>query len=298
MDWDISSKDQAFARFSYINQRGNNEAPLGPVLDGGGGNGSLNVSGQQINFANNLLLSETHIFSPRLVNEFRIGYVYGHFGILNPGYNMDSAAALGIGGVPSGPDFPDNGGLPTITISGGGPIASFGAHAYRPEKETENEYQILDNVSWSLGNHSLRLGFSFQSIRSYTLEPPSSHPAYTYNGSLTGKPGTANTGSGIADFTTNNMSNGSIGPSSDPLRPRTGAAQRTPPLQRGLRPHPLRTPVRHDVRRISHGLSHGPLGRAPRPFRRSALVVHRYRRTGLRSQWAAVRLHSLLDGHW
>ena len=56
-------------------------------------------------------------------------------------------------------------------------------------------------------------GLSFQSVRSHTLEPPSSHPAYTYNGSLTAKPGIANTGSGLADFMTNNMSGGSIGPS-------------------------------------------------------------------------------------
>ena len=40
MDWDIKPEDQAFARFSYFNQRGDNQAPLGPVLDGGGGNGS------------------------------------------------------------------------------------------------------------------------------------------------------------------------------------------------------------------------------------------------------------------
>jgi hypothetical protein len=213
MDWNINSSDQMFARFSYVNQLGNNEAPLGSTLDGGGGNGSLNVSGAQINYANNFVLSETHVFSPKLVNEFRFAYDFGHFGILNPGYNTNDAAALGIGGVPSGPDFPDNGGLPTTTISGGGGIANFGAHAYRPEKEFENEYQILDNVSWSLGNHSLRLGFSYQSVRSYTLEPPSSHPAYTYDGSQTSKPATANTGSGIADFMTNNMANGSIGPS-------------------------------------------------------------------------------------
>ena len=213
VDWDISSKDQMFARFSYVNQLGNNEAPLGPILDGGGGNGSLNVSGAQINYGNNFVLSETHIFSQNIVNEFRFAYDYGHFDILNPGYNTDNADALGLGGVPSGPGFPDNGGLPTTTISGGGGIASFGAHVFRPERETENEYQILDNVSWSLGNHSLRLGFSLQSIRAATFEPPSSHPAYTYDGTQTGKPATANTGSGIADFLTNNMSGGSIGPS-------------------------------------------------------------------------------------
>ncbi|HZL28185.1 MAG TPA: TonB-dependent receptor [Acidobacteriaceae bacterium] len=213
MDWNISPKDQMFARFSYLNQRGNNAAPLGPVLDGGTGNGSASVSGAQINYGNNFVLSETHIFSPNLVNEFRFAYDYGHFDILNPGFNINSAAALGLGGVPSGPDFPDNGGLPTTTISGGGGIAAFGAHAYRPEEEVENEYQILDNFSWNLGNHSVRVGFSYQSVRSDTLEPPSSHPAYTFNGSQTGSPGIANTGSGIADFLTDNMSNGSIGPS-------------------------------------------------------------------------------------
>ena len=210
MDWNISSKDQMFARFSYLNQRGENEAPLGPILDGGGGNGSSNVSGQQINYGNNFVLSETHIFTPRLVNEFRFAFDYGHFDILNPGFNTNNATALGLGGVPSGPDFPNNGGLPTTSIGG---IASFGAHAFRPEEEFEDEYQILDNFSWNLGNHSVRLGVSYQSVRSATLEPPASHPAYTFSGALTSKPGAANTGNGVADFLTNNMSNGSIGPS-------------------------------------------------------------------------------------
>lgn len=165
MDWDINSKDQMFARFSYLNQLGNNQAPLGPILDGGTGNGSLSVSGAQINYGNNFVLSETHIFSPKLVNEFRFAFDFGHFDILNPGYNTNDAAALGLGGVPSGPGFPDNGGLPTTTISGGGAIASFGGHAFRPEEEFEDEYQILDNFSWNLGNYSVRLGFSCQSVR-------------------------------------------------------------------------------------------------------------------------------------
>jgi len=214
LDYEPSAKDQAFFRFSFLNTRGANEAPLGPVLDGGGGNGSSNVSGTQINYGNNFLLSETHVFSPKIVNEARFAFNYSHFAILNPSYsNPGVAAGLGLGGVPEGTAFPLNGGLPTTTISGGGGISGFGAHAYRPELEYADEYQALDNVSWTLGNHSLRLGFSYQSIRSDTLEPPSSHPAYTYNGSQTAQPGVSNTGSGIADFLTNNMSNGSIGPS-------------------------------------------------------------------------------------
>lgn len=213
-DYDPTPRDQAFFRFSFLNQRGANEAPLGALLDGGGGNGSSNVSGTQINYGNNFVFSETHSFTPNLVNEVRYAFNYTHFAILNPGYDdPDAAASVGLGGVPEGPDFPLNGGLPTTTISGGGGIASFGAHAYRPELEYSDEYQILDNVSWTLGDHSLRLGFSYQTIRSDTLEPPASHPAYTYSGSLTAQPGVANTGSGVADFLTNNMSSGSIGPS-------------------------------------------------------------------------------------
>jgi hypothetical protein len=214
LDYNPTAKDQAFFRFSFLNQRGANQAPLGPVLDGGGGNGSLNVSGTQINYGNNFVLSETHTFSPRVVNELRYAFNYSHYAILNPGYNIPGeAASLGLGGVPQGPTAPLNGGLPTTTISGGGSIAPFGAHAYRPELEYADEYQILDNVSWTLGNHSLRLGASYQSIRGDVLEPPSSHPAYTFNGSQTAKPGVSNTGSGIADFLTDNMSNGSISPS-------------------------------------------------------------------------------------
>jgi hypothetical protein len=213
VDWNITSKDQAFARFSYLNQLGNFQAPLGPVLDGGGGEGSLNVSGEQVDYANNFLISETHIFNQNLVNEFRFAFDFGHFDTKNPGYSTNDASALGFGGIPFGAGFPDNGGLPTTTISGGGGIASFGAHAFRPEEEFEDEYQILDNLSYQLGKHSVKLGFSLQSIRSDTLEPPSSHPAYTFNGVQTSVPGTANTGSGIADFLTDNMSTGSIGPS-------------------------------------------------------------------------------------
>lgn len=129
---------------------------------------------------------------------------------LNPGYNNPNAASsLGLGGVPEGPSAPLNGGLPTTSIGG---ITGFGAHAYRPELEYADEYQLLDNVSWTLGNHSLRLGFSYQAIRSFVLEPPSSHLAYSLGGSITSKPGTANTGYGVADFLTDNMSGGSISP--------------------------------------------------------------------------------------
>jgi hypothetical protein len=209
MDWDISSKDQAFARFSYVNLRTYSPPPLGLPLDGSCGSGSTCVSGTTREFANNFVLSETHIFSPRLVSEFRFALNYGHFNLTQPDSTVDVAQNYGLGGVPFGPSAPGNGGIPYITI---GSVNTLGTRNYRPEKEKENEYQILDNVSRTMGNHSIRAGFSDQSIRSFTLEPPNSRPSYTFGGSMTAKPGVSNTGNGVADFLLDQMSSGSIGP--------------------------------------------------------------------------------------
>ena len=211
MDWNITSKDQAFARFSFNNQMGNYAGALGPILDGSGGEGSVYVSGLQVNYGNSFVGSETHIFNPSLVNDFRFGYNYGHFDTYQLNFNTNIAATLGMGGMPFGPGVINNGGLPTLSISS---IASAGTHAYRPEQEFMDEYQILDNVSKTLGKHSIRVGVSLQNLRSYTLEPPASHGSYTFNGTFTGSPGVANTGNGQADFLVDQMDGGSIGPSS------------------------------------------------------------------------------------
>ncbi len=210
VDWNITAKDQAFVRFSDNNQIGNYAGSLGPILDGSGGNGSQNVSGKQVWFGNSFVFSETHIFNPTLVNEFRFGYDYGHFDIFQLNPNTDIASTLGLGGMPFA-GLISNGGLPTLGITG---LAQAGAHQYRPEQEKENEYQILDNVSKTLGTHSLKLGISVQSVRAYTLEPPASHGYYDFTGFFTGANGAAFTGNGTADFLADQMHDGDISPSS------------------------------------------------------------------------------------
>jgi hypothetical protein len=210
VDYDITQKDQAFARFSYNNSMGNYAGPLGPILDGSCGEGSDCVSGLQVNYGNSFVASETHIFTPTLVNELRFGYDYGHFDTYQLNFTKDIATTLGLGGMPFGKGYKDNGGLPQIGIAG---IAQAGTHAYRPEEEFENEYEILDNVSKTLGRHTLKLGGSAQSIRSYTLEAPVGHGAYNFSGFFTSANGAAFTGNGQADFLADQMNSGQIGPS-------------------------------------------------------------------------------------
>ena len=201
MDWNVSSKDQAFARYSYNHEPATHPAPLGPILDGGG----FGDTGQVVQLGENFAFSETHIFTPTLTNEARFGYNYGHFtGLHNNANNPNLATSLGLGGIPYAPN---NGGLPFFSVSG---MSNFGSPQFYATNEYENVYQILDNVTKVVGNHTLKAGVNFQRIRFSTSQPTQPRGTYNFNGQYTGKQGTANTGYGLADFLTNNMNNAAI----------------------------------------------------------------------------------------
>lgn len=154
LDWNITQKDTAYSRFSYWNEVGYRSPPLGSILDGG----SFGDDGDEKIFGGNFMLSETHLFTPTLTNEFR-GYNYMHTGFLQPNANNPNlAASIGMGGIPGGPY---NGGLPQMQVSG---ISNFGSPGYAPTKEYENVYQFLDNVTKTLGKHTIKAGVNFQSI--------------------------------------------------------------------------------------------------------------------------------------
>ena len=192
-DYNISAKDQTFVRFSSYDEPGYRTPPLGKVLDGGG----FGNSGYIINLGQNFVFSETHVFTQNLSNEFRFGFNYLHDGYLQQNYNTDISKQLGLGGIPYGPDFPENGGLPFVSIGG---ISNFGSPQFYVTDEHENVFQILDNVTKIQGNHSLKFGVSFQSIRFSTIQPPFPRGTYSFNGLYTSNLGAAYTGYGVADF--------------------------------------------------------------------------------------------------
>lgn len=206
-DWNLSTKDQAFARYSYDHEPATHPAPLGSILDGGG----FGDTGQIISLGENFAGSETHSFSSTLINEFRFGYNYGHFGGLQENGNTDIAPTLGLGGIPFSAK---NGGLPAFNVTG---LSFFGSPTYYVTDEYENVYQILDNLTKIHGNHTFKAGVNFQRIRFTTLQPDQGRGTYDFrgpsdNGSnfYTGKVGTPNTGYGVADFLTGNFDNAGI----------------------------------------------------------------------------------------
>lgn len=200
MDWNISAKDQTFARFSYDNEPDFYPPPLGAVLDGG----SFQTDGTSKILGDDFVFSETHVFSPTLVNEFRVSYQYSHYRYAGQDANVNNAASLGFGGIPSNPG---EYGLPTTNISG---LSRFGSVPYYTANEYQNTYQALDNLTKEMGNHSIKIGAQYQNMRFTTLEPSYPNGGYTFNGTYTSNPGVSYTGYGVADFLTDQMASATI----------------------------------------------------------------------------------------
>jgi hypothetical protein len=191
LDWNIRSSDQAYARYSYLHEIKTNGLPLGPLLDGSGYGGQYDT-----NLAMNFMGSETHIFTPTLTNEFRFGYNWGVFNFQQPNaFNPSAASSLGLGPQPSNLK-PGQFGLPSGYVNG--TIQQWGSAGI--SRESQNVYQILDNVTKIWGNHALKMGVSFQAIRFYYIYAPADLGQYHWNGQFTGVPGVANTGSAVADM--------------------------------------------------------------------------------------------------
>ncbi|WP_158819636.1 TonB-dependent receptor [Granulicella sp. S156] len=199
LDWNVSQKDQVYARYSYAHEIKGNGLPLGPILDGGGFGGQTDT-----NLSENFMLSETHAFAPTLTNEFRFGYNWIHSQYFQPNANSSTiAASLGLGGVPfPGPGL---GGVPRGVPNEINPWGSVGT-----QDEAQNVYQILDNVNKSVGNHSLKAGVSFQALRVFDRYAPNPLGQYFWNNVYTGIPGNQYTGWGVADYLANQMNTAGI----------------------------------------------------------------------------------------
>ncbi len=147
VDHRFTDRDDFFARFSYEDQPIVTPGPFTNFLDGGGF-----TAGNQDNAYRSVAISETHTFSPGLVNEFRLGYNRINSHRLQPFSNMDVSGQLGLKGVPFAPDL---GGLPSICFVD---YSCIGASDFLPSIEKQNSYVINENLNWTRGRHSMKFG--------------------------------------------------------------------------------------------------------------------------------------------
>ena len=176
IDQNFSDKDTMFGRYSRASTTNVYPGPFPGIADG-----APNRPGSGTTDAQNIALSETHIFSPRLVNELRAGYSRLHDVRLQFGGN-NLTNIPGQYGIPGVPQVPENGGLPNFTVGG---LAGFGSPNFLPSDKWGNTLQATENVSRITGKHSMRAGFEVQDIRFPMLVPPEPRGALAFNGEYT-----------------------------------------------------------------------------------------------------------------
>ena len=190
-DHKISDSDSVFGRFSFSDHNENNGGAIPPPLDSG--------SFGDVNYFNNTraaAISETHIFTPQLVNEFRMGFNQASIQVQQRNANVNVSQEFGIPGVPYSPGY---GGLPFFDIED---LTQFGSSLYLPTVESQDIFQIVDGLSWVKGRHSLKFGAELRPIVDVPWsQPPEARGAFGFNGNATRDPNNlSNTGLGTADF--------------------------------------------------------------------------------------------------
>jgi outer membrane receptor protein involved in Fe transport len=112
-------------------------------------------SGNQNILDQNLAVSETHVFNPGVLNEFRFSFIRRNLA------------------------FPENDPeSPTATITG---LFTVGGLANFPQGRVQNSYQFSDTLSWLAGAHSLKFGTDIRHIRLNNLAAFDTKGTFTFN---------------------------------------------------------------------------------------------------------------------
>ncbi|HEY7546504.1 MAG TPA: carboxypeptidase regulatory-like domain-containing protein [Blastocatellia bacterium] len=107
----------------------------------------------------NAMISETHIFSPTLVNEARFAFSRVATRVLHENFGTSINNQVGLPELSSNPrDF----GLSFITVTG---FSQLGDEFNNPQDGVTNVFQILDHATWSKGNHLVKFGFDFRATQ-------------------------------------------------------------------------------------------------------------------------------------
>ena len=155
IDDHIGTSDTLFGRYSY-----NNTVTLTPPFYPSV-NGVFNAGpnppapGTSDIITHNVVLGYTHIYTPKLLMELKAGYTYFDDVVLslNNGRNLNDTAPYLI---PGANECFVCSGLASIALVGA--YGTIGDPAQQPILDRENNYQVLGNLTYSTGKHTLKAG--------------------------------------------------------------------------------------------------------------------------------------------
>jgi hypothetical protein len=178
IDRKFTEKDNAFLRYSQghdiFSQPGILPTPLvGDV-----------ICGPATDPAHQAVLSETHVFSPSIVNTARYGWTrfFVYAKNWDAGLQLASPSNLNIPGVLN-PNNSLSDGLPVMTFTG---YTAIGDAGNSPTNIGTNNYQWDDDLTLVRGKHSLDLGFDLIRLEYNMFQTGAEHGSEAFSGRYTG----------------------------------------------------------------------------------------------------------------
>jgi hypothetical protein len=193
-DHRFNMKNSMFARYSFFNHKTDNGAGGATIYP------NEVVSRRDDDLKNwNVVLSDTHVISPTIVNELRIGATRGYFPFVVRSFGGGWPQKLGLPSIVPADTFPAiNNGLTGFNTGTAGLRGSL-------------NWQFLDQVNIVRGKHSLKIGFDLRLLQGHNLQRSAPSGSYSFAGGLTGNPlSPAGTGSSYATFLVGAVSGASV----------------------------------------------------------------------------------------
>jgi hypothetical protein len=214
VDYHIDDKNSLFGSLSWSNTSKTETPPFGGVLDAESFYGV-----GETDLGRNAQLGYTHIWSPAIVSETRIGFTRLVTSRLQANSNVDAFKQVGIAGLDPFTETSSNGGIPQMSL---GRYSQIGSNDWLPTKEYSNVWDFIQNVSIIKGDHNFKFGAEFRPIhfpffqipvprgemnfaRTETAFPSNDKDAGGQNGTFS-----ADTGDEVASFLLGAIDNGSI----------------------------------------------------------------------------------------
>jgi hypothetical protein len=176
VDQRITSRDQIFGSYSFEDR-----PHISPS--------AMPLQGLRYPLRNQIMtVTETHTFSPTVVNEARFGYNRAKTFLVSLGALGTNYAAQTFGFTNTSPN-PFDFGVPDAGISGG--FSTVGSFA-ESIGALDEDYQVVDNLSVVHGKHDVKLGVNFIREKFFQITDFGGIPSITFDGRFTG--------AGLGDF--------------------------------------------------------------------------------------------------
>lgn len=177
LDHQLTSKDNLSGRFFFENGKTLKPFTTPPPI---------NVPGfpfQDKYRFQNTAISNTHVFSPNLIWEFRFGHAYTRLNFNEPAYRIDPST-LGF-------TFPVLGeaNIPLIFISG---MTAFGTSFETSGLRKDDIYQVKNHLTYVRGRHTISTGVDVFRNLFDLREDNNNNGTFNFTGGVTGNP--------VADF--------------------------------------------------------------------------------------------------